>query len=689
MDNTSGKFGPFLVAMALLVSSIFISPVTAVTGPPLQSAIFFGGAGDQRGSAVAIDGADLYVAGYTQTPTVDGLLVRYGLPPGAPVWSNIHSGTNYNSIALNASTVYGVGQAQPPVCGASDGAGDTERKVLLDRYTRSNSFIGCGSLNFFPYRGIEYYLTAKAVNESGTDFVYAAGQAEQTGFSSSFPFVVVKYDSAGSVVLQATEPGITLGSSSGCCPGDSNAYGIAELNGFIYIAGNSRLPGQGEDNVERPVLMKYDAGLNRLWKARPADRSGFFRAVTAFGGNVYAVGHEGFGSGADYLIEKYDETGARLWTTTAGAPDEDVLTGVIGAGGRLFAVGYTRSSGAGGADAVLLEIDPSTGATSTPILYGGAQDDFANGVSSNGSDLYVVGESRSFASVEGNAVGQNDVMLLRYSVNQSPVAKCKNVTVSAGANCTANASIDDGSFDPDAGDTITLAQSPPGPYSLGTTSVTLTLTDNHGASSQCVADVTVIDTMAPVLTCPGNVFATLPLNSPATSMPVSFAAPAASDNCSTPMLTVLPASGSVFSVGPTTVNVTATDGAGNQSTCAFIVTVLHNFSGFFQPVDNAPIINVANAGSSIPVKFSLSGNKGLNILAAGYPVSQPVACSSGAPLDSIEETATAGNSSLSYDPATDRYIYVWKTEKTWKGTCRQLIVKLNDGSTHVCNFQFK
>jgi len=39
---------------------------------------------------------------------------------------------------------------------------------------------------------------------------------------------------------------------------------------------------------------------------------------------------------------------------------------------------------------------------------------------------------------------------LQTACNQPPVARCKNVTVSADANCQANASIDNGSFDPDA-----------------------------------------------------------------------------------------------------------------------------------------------------------------------------------------------------------------------------------------------
>jgi len=59
------------------------------------------------------------------------------------------------------------------------------------------------------------------------------------------------------------------------------------------------------------------------------------------------------------------------------------------------------------------------------------------------------------------------------------------------------------------------------------------------------------------------------------------------------------------------------------------------------------------------------------------------------PIDDIEETDTVGSSGLTYDPLTDQYIYHWKTNATWTGTCRQLIVRLNDGTDHVANFKFK
>ena len=138
-----------------------------------------------------------------------------------------------------------------------------------------------------------------------------------------------------------------------------------------------------------------------------------------------------------------------------------------------------------------------------------------------------------------------------------------------------------------------------------------------------------------------------------------------------------------------TVTATADDGNGNTSSCSFNVTVLYNFSGFFSPVENPPVFNEMKAGRSVPVKFSLSGNKGLNIFAADSPNSVQIACDTGAPIAEVEETSTAGSSSLTYDATSDRYHYVWKTESAWANTCRQPNVVLNDGTTHSAKFKFK
>ena len=71
-----------------------------------------------------------------------------------------------------------------------------------------------------------------------------------------------------------------------------------------------------------------------------------------------------------------------------------------------------------------------------------------------------------------------------------------------------------------------------------------------------------------------------------------------------------------------------------------------------------------------------------------YPVSQPIACATGTPTDTITQTVTANTSGLQYDASSNQYTYVWKTDKSWANSCRELIVKFNDGSQHTADFVF-
>ncbi len=118
------------------------------------------------------------------------------------------------------------------------------------------------------------------------------------------------------------------------------------------------------------------------------------------------------------------------------------------------------------------------------------------------------------------------------------------------------------------------------------------------------------------------------------------------------------------------------------------ITASYRFGGLRDPVD-AGVLNVAKAGSAIPVKFSLSGNAGLDIFTDGYPTSRAITCTSGLPTDLIEETTTANGSGLKYEAGSDQYNYVWKTNKAWAGTCRELMLELADGSSRTARFAFK
>ena len=63
-------------------------------------------------------------------------------------------------------------------------------------------------------------------------------------------------------------------------------------------------------------------------------------------------------------------------------------------------------------------------------------------------ERYATPESIALV-LERQQPGGRQLVVPGFTPNQLPVAKCKNVTVSADSNCMANASIDDGSFDPD------------------------------------------------------------------------------------------------------------------------------------------------------------------------------------------------------------------------------------------------
>ena len=142
-------------------------------------------------------------------------------------------------------------------------------------------------------------------------------------------------------------------------------------------------------------------------------------------------------------------------------------------------------------------------------------------------------------------------------------------------------------------------------------------------------------------------------------------------------------------VGADSFTYKANDGRADSNLATVSIDVYYPFTGFFSPVDNFPTVNSAKAGSAIPIKFSLGGDYGLGIFAAGYPTVVRVACDTGTPADEIEETVTAGSSGLQYNPVTAQYTYVWKTTKTWARTCRHFELKLADGTSHTADFSFK
>ena len=138
-------------------------------------------------------------------------------------------------------------------------------------------------------------------------------------------------------------------------------------------------------------------------------------------------------------------------------------------------------------------------------------------------------------------------------------------------------------------------------------------------------------------------------------------------------------------IGPKTVVVTAKDRAGNTNSRTVVVQNFWPFQGFFSPIVNPPKVNFVNPGNSVPIKFSLGGDRGLSIFATNSPYSEPGGCN-GAPINS-KTVEYPGASTLMYDSRLNQYQFNWKTSKDYRG-CRTLFVVLADGSVHTALFNF-
>jgi len=112
-------------------------------------------------------------------------------------------------------------------------------------------------------------------------------------------------------------------------------------------------------------------------------------------------------------------------------------------------------------------------------------------------------------------------------------------------------------------------------FPLGLTTVTWTATDAAGNSASCTQDVTVEDDTPPRMTCPGPITLYTGPDDDDCLVPNTLPDPPATDNCD-PDPAVTSDGPAFFPLGLTVVTYTATDDAGNTTTCTRDVTVEDN-----------------------------------------------------------------------------------------------------------------
>ncbi|MCK9335962.1 MAG: HYR domain-containing protein, partial [Candidatus Cloacimonetes bacterium] len=225
--------------------------------------------------------------------------------------------------------------------------------------------------------------------------------------------------------------------------------------------------------------------------------------------------------------------------------------------------------------------------------------------------------------------------------NEPPTAICQDVTIeldgSGSATITAS-DVDYGSYD--ALDiTYALDITSFDCDDLGSNTVTMTVTDSNGNSSQCQSTVTVEDNIDPVISgCPTDI--TIPVNTTSCNAIATWTVPTATDNCSVSGFVSTHNSGDAFTVGTTTVTYTATDPAGNETTCSFDVTVTDAVPTL--SIDDISVIE-GDAGN-IAMDFTVS----LSVAACATAISVDYTINAVSATEATDYTATSYSGTLNF-----------------------------------------
>lgn len=335
-----------------------------------------------------------------------GLNAPLGIVTGPMTWvrqlGGSGGGEDYaTGVARDTSgNIYVVGNAEGTLPGSGSPGSNS---AFLRKYNSAGSIlwtqgIGTGGV----------YSTGIAVDGTGNSYVTGYTSGALPGFTSagSYDVFVVKFDTSG-VLVWSTQFGTA---------GDDYAYGVAlDGLGSVFVAGSS--DGNWEDMVT--VYTDTEAFLWVLevsgsyvgydYLGGTASDSSFtdeaaYGIAGDISGNIYLVGSTfgtlpgltSYGS-YDLFVQKYDPTGAIMWTRQYGTLDWDEAMGVAADdSGNVYVAGYTGGSlpgqtSSGGYDGFVTKFN-TAGVFQWSSQFGTGDLVSANGIAVDGAGrAYVVG----------------------------------------------------------------------------------------------------------------------------------------------------------------------------------------------------------------------------------------------------------------------------------------------------------
>ena len=169
---------------------------------------------------------------------------------------------------------------------------------------------------------------------------------------------------------------------------------------FIIIGGQKDY----NDQNNRIVVLKIDENGNLVWskKYSGSNEDWGFDIIETIDGKYLSVGYtNSYGAGNyDILVNKINPDGNLLWSKTYGGPNDDKAFEIKKVNnGSYFISAYTSSFGAGGYDALLLNIDDN-GNVIGAFTFGGEYDEGGRSFleKTNDGGCIIVSQTKSYGS---------------------------------------------------------------------------------------------------------------------------------------------------------------------------------------------------------------------------------------------------------------------------------------------------
>ena len=220
-------------------------------------------------------------------------------------------------------------------------------------------------------------------------------------------------------------------------------------------------------------------------------------------------------------------------------------------------------------------------ATFTDNCTNGTITNNINGTDTIAGEILITGiYTVVWTVIDGNGQTATCTTIITVEDTVAPIAVCQDITVLLDQNGQATISasnLDGGSTDNIGIVSFEIDIDTFSCDNIGEVLVTLTVADAAGNTDTCIAVVSVLDTINPVITCPDDITVDTGSGSLYYEVPDYFSTGEATavDNCTDPLtsLSQSPSVGTLLLDGVYPVTMTAIDEYGNLGTCSFSLTI--------------------------------------------------------------------------------------------------------------------